>query len=111
MKTLSCVTSLVTTIVTCTPIAPLATSAPSYEIKPALLNLFIKDQFSGAGEDAALHLNNFIELCDMHKYKEVDGDIVKLKLFPFSLRGEPRSGYSLYPRTVLILGVNARMLL
>ena len=23
----------------------------------------------------------------MQKYKEVDGDIVKLKLFPFSLRG------------------------
>src|ERR1041384_1189691 len=53
-----------------TPIAPPATSAPSYEIKPALLNLVMKDQFSGAGEDAALHLNNFIELCDMHKYKD-----------------------------------------
>src|SRR3954470_19796950 len=69
----------------CTPIAPPATSAPSYDIKPALLNLVMKDQFSGAGEDAALHLNNFIELCDMQKYKEVDGYIVKLKLFPFSL--------------------------
>ena len=67
----------------CTPIAPPATSAPPYEIKPALLNLVMKDQFSGAGEDAALHLNNFIELCDMKKYKEVDGDIVKLKLFSF----------------------------
>src|ERR1043165_6778362 len=71
-------------------IAPPATSAPSYEIKPALPNLVIKDQFSRAGEDAALHLNNFIELCDMQKYKEVDGDIVKLKLFPFSLRGRAK---------------------
>ena len=35
-----------------TPIAPPATSAPSYEIKPALLNLVMKDQFSSAGEDA-----------------------------------------------------------
>ena len=61
----------------CTPIAPPATSAPSYEIKPALLNLIMKDQFYRAGENAALHLNNFIELCDMQKYKEVDGDIVK----------------------------------
>ena len=43
----------------------------------------MKDQFSGAGEDAALHLNNFIELYDMQKYTEVDGDIVKLKLFSF----------------------------
>src|SRR4051812_23136038 len=70
----------------CTPIAPPATSAPSYEVKPALLNLVMKYQFSGAGEDAALHLNNFVELCDMQKYKEVDGGIVKLKIFPFSLR-------------------------
>ena len=40
----------------CTPIAPPATSAPSYVIKHDLLNLVKKDQFSGAGEDAALHL-------------------------------------------------------
>src|SRR4051812_9961541 len=70
-----------------TPIAPPTTSAPSYEIKPALLNLVMKEQFSGAGDAAALHLNTFVELCDMQMYKEVDGDIVKLKLFPFSLRG------------------------
>src|SRR3954464_15046809 len=69
-----------------TPIAPPATSAPSYEIKPALLNLVMKDQFSGAGDDDALHLNNFVELCDMQKYKELEGHIVKLKIFPFSLR-------------------------
>ena len=55
----------------CTPIAPPATSAHSYEIKPALLNFVMKDQFLGVGQDAALHLNNFVELCDMQKYKEV----------------------------------------
>ena len=51
-----------------TPIAPPATTADFYEIKPALLNLVMKDQFSGIGEDAACHLNNFVELCDMQKY-------------------------------------------
>ena len=65
----------------CTPIAAPATEATSYEIKPALRNLVMKDQFSGARDAAALHLNNFVELCGMQKYKEVDGDIVKLKLF------------------------------
>ena len=40
----------------CTPIAPPSTWTPSYKIKPALLNLGIKEQFFGAGEDAALHL-------------------------------------------------------
>ena len=70
-----------------TPIAPPATSAESYEIKAALLNLVMKDQFSrNSNEDAAAHLNTFVELCDMQKTKDVDNDIIKLKLFPFSLR-------------------------
>ena len=74
----------------CTPIAAPATAATSYEIKPSLLNIVMKEQFSGTGDVDALHLNNFVELCDMQKYKEVDGDVVKLKLFPFSLRGRAK---------------------
>src|SRR4051812_47870768 len=58
----------------------------------------MKEQFYGAGEDAALHLNNFSELCDMQKYKEVDGDIVKLKLFPFSLRGRAKEWLQSLPK-------------
>ena len=68
-----------------TPIAP-ATSAELYEINAALLNLVMKEQFSGLpSEDAASHLNTFIELCYMQKKKDVDNDVIKLKLFPFSL--------------------------
>ena len=68
-----------------TPIAP-ATSAKSYENNAALLNLVMKEQFSGLpSEDAASHLNTFVELCDMQKKNDVDNDIVKLKLFLFSL--------------------------
>ena len=81
-----------------TPITTPATSAPSYEIKPALLNLVMREQFSGAGDDAALHLNNFVELCDMQKYQEIDGNIVKLKLFPFSLRGGAKIWFQSLPR-------------
>ena len=44
----------------CTPITPPATSAPSYEIKPSLLNIVMKEQFSGSGDVAAVHLNNFL---------------------------------------------------
>src|SRR6266699_2058802 len=48
-------------------------------------------KFSSAStEDAVAHLNNFVELCEMQKYKDVDGDIIKLKLFPFSLRGKSK---------------------
>ena len=44
-----------------TPIAPL-TDAKSCEINTALLNLVMKDQFSGLpSEDASTHLNNFVD--------------------------------------------------
>ena len=66
-----------------TPIAP-ATSAESYEINVALLNLVMKERFSGLpSEDGASHINTFIELCDMQNKKDVDNDVIKLKLFPF----------------------------
>ena len=49
-----------------TPIAPPATSAESCDLNTALLNLVMKDQFFGTrSEDAASHLNTFVELCDM----------------------------------------------
>ena len=82
--------------------APSATKAESYEIKPALLNLVIKEQFSGARtEDDASHLNNFVELCDMQKYKEVENNIIKLKFFPFSLRGRAKEWLLKMPRNII----------
>ena len=75
-----------------TPIAPPATSAESCDINTALLNLVMKDQFAGTpNEDAASHLNTFVELCDMKKKKDVDNDIVKLKLFSFSFRDRAKA--------------------
>ena len=51
-----------------TPISPPATSVESCDINAALLNLVMKEQFSGLpSEDAASHLNNFVDLCDMQK--------------------------------------------
>ena len=81
-----------------TPIAPI-TDAESCEINASLLNLVMKDQFSGLpSEDAATHLNNFIDLCNMQKKKDVDNDIVKLKLFPFSLRDRAKTWFSSLPK-------------
>ena len=82
-----------------TPIAPPAPDATFYEIKPALLNLVMKEQFSGASsDDVAAHLKNFVELCEMQKYKDVDGDIIMLKFFPFSLRGKAKEWLLSLPR-------------
>jgi hypothetical protein len=59
----------------------------------------MKEQFSGTpNEDAASHLNTFVELCDMQKKKYVDNDIIKLKLFPFSLRDRAKTWFSSLPR-------------
>jgi hypothetical protein len=59
----------------------------------------MKEQFSGVStDDAAAHLNNFVELCEMQKYKDIDGDIIKLKLFPFSLRGRAKDWLLSLPR-------------
>jgi len=81
-----------------TPIPP-ATSAEAFDINTALLNLVMKDQFLGSpNEDPASHLNTFVELCDMQKKKDMDNDIVKLKLFPFSLRDKAKAWFSSLPR-------------
>jgi hypothetical protein len=83
----------------CTPIALPSPEANFYEIKPALLNLVMKEQFSGAStDDAAAYLNNFVELCEMQKYKDVDGDIIKLKLFCFSFKGRAKDWLLSLPR-------------
>ena len=94
-----------------TLIAPL-TDVESCEINAALLNLVMKDPFSGlASEDTATHLNSFVDLCDMQKKKDVDNDIVKLKLFPFCLEIMLKLGFRLCLKIVLILGTSAKMLL
>jgi hypothetical protein len=66
--------------------------ADSFEVSPRLLNLIAKYQFGGtASEDASMHLHDFCEICDMQKFKNVENDIVKLKLFRFSLRAKAKN--------------------
>ena len=71
----------------------------SCEINAALLNLVMKDQFSGLpSEDAATHLNNFLDLSEMQKKKDTDNDIIKLKLFSFSLRDCAKTWFLSLPK-------------
>ena len=72
----------------------------------------MKDQFSGTpNEDDASHLNTFMELCDMQKKKDVDNDVVMMKLFPFSCVILQKFGSLLCLAIVSILGTSVKMLL
>ena len=76
---------------TSSPITSPEIKADSFEVSPGLLNLIVKEQFGGsASEDASMHLHDFCEICDIQKIKNVENSIVKLKLFPFSLRGKAK---------------------
>ena len=72
----------------------------------------MKDQFSSTpNEDVVSHLTTFMELCDMKNKKDVDNDVVKLKLYQFSLRDSAKNGSLLCLAIVSILGISAKMLL
>jgi len=55
-----------------------------FEIKPALLNLVQRNQFSGSPtEDPNLHISTFCRLSVTHKASQ---ETARLHLFPFSLK-------------------------
>jgi hypothetical protein len=66
------------------PIPSSEITAESFEVSPGLLNFICKDQFDASGgEGASIHLHDFCEICDMHKFKNIDNTIVKLKISYF----------------------------
>ena len=47
--------------------------------------------FNGfATEDPAAHLRNFVQICDNFKVNGVPPEVMRLRLFPFSLSGRAR---------------------
>ena len=81
------------------PIAQPDIAAVQYEIKLNLLTMVQQNQFGGStSEDAGMHLHTFTELCDMTRIKDVDPDAVKLRLFPFSLRGKVKEWLLALPK-------------
>ena len=81
------------------PITQPAVTAENYEIKPNLLSLVQQNQFGGSvAENLGMHLNTFTEICDMMRIKDVDPNAVKLRLFPFSLRGKSKDWLLAFPK-------------
>ena len=63
----------------------------SFELKSSLINMVQASPFCGKpNEDADAHLHNILELCDTVVIRGVAADVVKLRLFPFSLLGKEK---------------------
>src|SRR4051812_47457485 len=85
-----------------TPITQPAINAEDYKIKPHYLSLLQHNQFGGSAvEDSCMHLNTFTEICDMIRIKDVNLDTVKLRLFPFSLRGNAKEWLLSSPKNTI----------
>ncbi|KAL0433805.1 UNVERIFIED_CONTAM: hypothetical protein Slati_2714800 [Sesamum latifolium] len=61
--------------------------ANNFEIKPSIIQIIRSSvQFYGLPEeDLNKHLMNFLEICDTFRFNGVSNDVVRLRVFPFSL--------------------------
>ena len=63
----------------------------NFKQKSSLINMVQASPFCGKpNEDANAHLQKFLELCDNVVIRGVAADVVKLRLFPFSLLGKAK---------------------
>ena len=74
--------------------------ANNFELKPSVIQMVQQNtQFNGLqDEDLNTHIQLFLELCDTFKFNGVSEDAVRLKLFPFSLKGKARQWLTSLPR-------------
>ena len=68
-----------------------AISTNNFELKPTLINMVQQNQYGGlAHEDPNIHLAIFLEIADMVKMNGVTEDVIRMRIFPFSLRDKVR---------------------
>ncbi|KAK8690901.1 hypothetical protein V6N13_074427 [Hibiscus sabdariffa] len=67
--------------------------AEHFELKPVMFNMLnTLGQFGGSpAENARQHLKSFLEICNSFKIHGVSNDVLKLKLFPYSLRDKAKA--------------------
>ena len=66
----------------------------NFELKSSLINMVQTSPFCGKpNEDTNAHLQNFLELCKTVTIRGVTADIIRLRLFPFSLLGKVKQWF------------------
>ena len=64
-----------------------AIEANNFELKPSLITMLQRHQFNGhSNEDPNEHMRRFMRMENTIKLNGVRPEVIKLKLFPFSLR-------------------------
>ena len=72
--------------------------ANNFELKPALITMVQQNQFTGhPSEDLNEHLGRFLRMANRMKMNGVNPNVIKLKLFPFSLRDLAGSWFESLP--------------
>ncbi|XP_047979131.1 uncharacterized protein LOC125221046 [Salvia hispanica] len=76
------------------PIGNDGIDANHFELKPGLLNMAEANAFAGnANEDPNKHLTKFIQISNTVKLNGVRDELIRLRLFSFSLRDDARDWY------------------
>lgn len=66
-------------------------AAESFEVKSQFIHMIKDILFDGRSGSAFDHIEQFDELCDLFKNKDVTVDAFKLRTFPYSLTGEAKA--------------------
>ena len=66
----------------------------NFELRTGLITMVQASPFCGLpSEDANAHLQQFLELCDTIVIKDVNPEVIRLRLFPFSLIGKAKQWF------------------
>ena len=72
--------------------------ANNFELEPALITMVQQNQFTThPSEDPNEHLGRFMRMANTVKLNGVNSDVIKLQLFPFSLRDIATSCFNSLP--------------
>ena len=75
-----------------------AVDANNFELKPALITMVQQQQFTGhPTEDPNEHMGRFLRMENTMKLNGVRPEVIKLHLFPFSLRDTAATWYESLP--------------
>ena len=79
-------------------VKPPLIKANNFELKPALITMVKQNQFTGhPSEDPNEHMGRFLRMANTVKMNGVNLDVIKLQLFPFSLRDLAASWFESLP--------------